>query len=115
MLRSQLDRLDREETLAKFGAQAYKPDFGVPDLATLVEVKFIGEKTWVQDIQGEILADVPGYLREATGYISLIVFVYDAAQKLRDARRFVEDLRKVPGIIDVIVIRGSVGVVLVLV
>jgi hypothetical protein len=45
MLRSQLDRLDREETLAKFGAQAYKPDFGVPDLATLVEVKFIGEKT----------------------------------------------------------------------
>jgi hypothetical protein len=106
MLRSQLDRLDREEMLPKFGAKSYKPDFGVPDLATLIEVKFIGEATRVQDIQEEILADVPGYLREATGYSSLIVFVYDAAQKLRDARRFVEDLRKVTGIIDVIVVPG---------
>jgi hypothetical protein len=106
MLRSQFDRLDREETLPKFGTQAYKPDFRVPDLVTLVEVKFIGDKTRVQDIQGEILADVPSYLREATGSSSLIVFVYDAAQKLRDARRFVEDLRQVTGIIDVIVIPG---------
>jgi hypothetical protein len=92
--------------LPRFGAMAYKPDFGVPDLATLVEVKFIGEATRVQDIQEEILADVPGYLREATGYSSLIVFVYDAAQKLRDTRRFVDDLRNVTGIIDVIVVPG---------
>jgi len=75
----------------------------------LVEGKFIGEATRVQDIQEEILADVPGYLREATGYSSLIVFVYDAAQKLRDTRRFVDDLRNVTGIIDVIVVTG-VGV-----
>src|SRR5262245_25776106 len=106
MLRSQFDRLDREETLATFGAKSYKPDFGIPDLATLVEVKFIGEKTRVQDTQESILADVPGYLREATGYISLIVFVYDAVQQLRDPRRFVEDLRQVTGRIDVIVVPG---------
>jgi len=34
------------QTLArKLGLKSYRPDFGIPELATLVEVKFIGEKT----------------------------------------------------------------------
>jgi DpnII restriction endonuclease len=106
MLRSQYDRVDREDALPRFGAKSYKPDFGVPDLATLVEVKFVGDKTDPARVQEEILADVPGYLAEASPFSAIVVLVYDHAQKLRDPRKFVEDLRKVEGIIDVIVVPG---------
>jgi hypothetical protein len=78
----------------------------VPELQTLIEVKFVGEKTEIPSLQEEILADVPGYLSDKSPYNSLIVLVYDRAQKLRDPKRFIEDLRKVDGIIDVLVIPG---------
>jgi hypothetical protein len=106
MLRAQFDRVDREETLPRFGTKGYKPDFGVPDLTTFVEVKFIGEKTEVAKIQEEILADVPGYLQAASQYTGIVVLVYDAAHKLRDSRKFIEDLRSVQGIVEVFVIPG---------
>jgi hypothetical protein len=106
MLRAHFDRLDREDTLPKFGVKGYKPDFGVPELKTLVEVKFIGERTVVAQIQEEILADIPGYLSDHARYDAIIVFVYDAAHKLRDSRKFIEDLRSVEGIVDVVVVPG---------
>jgi len=37
MLRSQFDRVDRDDTLPRFGAKSYKPDFGVPELGVLIE------------------------------------------------------------------------------
>lgn len=106
MLRSQFDRLDREDTLPKFGAKNYKPDFGIPDLQVLIEAKFIGEKTTIARIQDEILSDAPAYLNQSSKYISLIVLVYDSGHKLRDSRKFIEDLKSVEGIIEVIVIPG---------
>jgi len=106
MLRSQFDRVEREETLPKFGSKNYRPDFGIPDLQLLVEAKFIGEKTHVPAIQEEILADIPGYLTNSQLYNALVVLVYDDAQKLRDPRKFVEDIRSVDGIVDVIIIPG---------
>jgi hypothetical protein len=108
MLRSQYDRVDREDTLPRFGAKTYKPDFGIPDLQTLIEVKFVGEKTDVGSIQEDILADVPGYLSEASRprFTGIVELVYDYAHKLRDPRKFIEDLSKVDGILDVIVVPG---------
>lgn len=106
MLRSQYDRLSREDTLPRFGAKNYKPDFGIPDINTLIEVKFIGEKTKVPDIQEEILADIPGYLNEATEYDNLIVFVYDASHKLKDSGKFIDDIKGIEGISEVIVTPG---------
>jgi hypothetical protein len=106
MLRSQFDRLDREDTLPKFGLKSYRPDFGVPDLRTLLEVKYVGQKTDVAAIQEEILADVPGYLNANTNYAGMVVFIYDANHKLLDTRKFVEDLRTVAGIVDIIVAPG---------
>lgn len=106
MLRSHFDRLDREDTLPKFGTKNYRPDFGIPELHTLIEIKFIGDKTNVADIQEEILGDIPAYLADQARYNSLIVLVYDAAHKLRDPRKFIEDLRTVEGIIDVLVVPG---------
>jgi REase_DpnII-MboI len=106
MLRSQYDRVDREDTLPRFGAKSYKPDFGITDLQVLVEVKFVGDKSNIASIQEEILADVPGYLNEATNFRGIMELVYDRAHKLRDPRKFIEDLRTVSGILDVIVVPG---------
>jgi hypothetical protein len=69
-------------------------------------VKYIGLQTRVAAIQEEILADIPAYLGEHTNYSGLIVLVYDAAQKLRDPRKFTEDLKRVEGIVEVIVVPG---------
>ena len=106
MLRAQFERVDREDTLPKFGVKGYRPDFGVPDLRSLVEVKFVGVKTDPAAIQEEILADVPGYLSGNGAYGGVVVFVYDAAHKMLDSRKFSEDLRSVEGIVEVIVVPG---------
>jgi hypothetical protein len=106
MLRSHFDRVDREDTLPRFGSKNYRPDFGVPEFHTLIEVKFIGEKTQVGRIQEEILADIPGYLADQARYTGLVIFIYDAAHKLRDPRKIIDDLRSVDGVIDVLVIPG---------
>ena len=106
MLRSQFERIEREDTLSRFGTKTYKPDFGIPDLRVLIEVKFIGGKTDRSRIQEEILADIPGYLGNNSTYDGIIVFVYDQAQKLLDPRKFIEDIRSVDGIIDIIVVPG---------
>lgn len=106
MLRSHFDRLDREDTLGKFGAKNYRPDFGIPELYTLIEVKFIGTKSDIASIQEEIMADIPPYLSNQTRYRNLIIFVYDAAHKLRDPHKFIEDIRTIDGIVDVIVVPG---------
>ena len=106
MLRSQYDRVDREDVLPIFGVKSYKPDFGIPDLRVLIEVKHIGPKSRTANIQEEMLADVPGYLNDTTKYDGMIVFVFDAAHKLTDPSRFIEDMRSVAGIIEVIVIPG---------
>jgi hypothetical protein len=79
MVRSQFDGVDREDTLPKFGVKNYRPDFGIPELKVLIEVKFIGQKTVVSSIQEEIMGDVPGYLSDSSRYEFLIVFVYDGA------------------------------------
>ena len=106
MLRSQFDRVDREGTLPKFGLKSYRPDFGVPEVRTLVEVKFIGDKTDPARTQDELLADVPAYLTNQSAYDGIVIVVYDAAHKLRDPVPFVEDLRRVEGVLDVIVVPG---------
>jgi hypothetical protein len=106
ILRSHFDRLDREDTLPKFGIKSYRPDFGIPELRTLIEVKFVGEKTSLPQIQEELLADIPGYLQAQSRYDSIVYFVYDGAHKLRDARKFIDDLRSITGVTDVLVIPG---------
>lgn len=106
MLRARFDRLEREETLPRFGVKNYKPDFGIPELRTLIEIKLIGEKSSTAAIQEELMADIPAYLHAQTQYDSVIFLVYDAAHKLRDSRKFQEDLRSIEGVVSVIVVPG---------
>ena len=104
MLRSNFTKVEREETLRKFGLKSYRPDFGIPDLKILIEVKFINDKTNPKTIQEEILADVEGYLNKNEEYTSLIVFIYDKANKIRDPEPFISDLKRLKYISDVIIV-----------
>lgn len=106
MLRPQYEMLEKEVVLPKFGVKNTKPDFGIPDLRTLIEVKYIGDSTKPGDIQEEIFADVPSYLSDQSKYDKIVVVVYDNAHKLKDNKKFIEAIRSVEGIIDVIVIEG---------
>jgi hypothetical protein len=106
MLRSHFDRVDREDTLPRFGAKNYRPDLGIPESRQLIEVKFIGDKTSLPEIQESIIADIPGYLTGNSRFDTVIILVYDYAHKLRDPKKFIEDLRSVDGIADVLVIPG---------
>lgn len=106
ILRSHFERLERENTLPRFGAKAYRPDFGIPDLGILIEVKFLGNSTTAPKIQDEILADATGFLSEKSSYTGLIVFVYDASHQLLDPKPFVDDLKTIDQVTEVIVISG---------
>ena len=106
MLRSRFDRLDREDTLPRFGVKKYAPDFGIPELRLLIEVKFISTTSRPADIQEEILADVPGYLQANSRFDSILVFIYAAVHKLRDTSKLIDDLKLVTGIVEVIVTPG---------
>jgi hypothetical protein len=106
MLRCQFEKVEREGTLAPFGLKSYRPDFGIPELRLLVEAKFVGESTVAGKLQDEILADVRPYLDSTSEYTGIAVLVYDAAHKIRDERPFVDALRSVEGIVDVVVVPG---------
>jgi hypothetical protein len=106
MLRARFDRVERDEVLPALGVKNYKPDFGLPDVGTLIEAKFVSSDSVIGRIQDELLADVPGYLKNSPRYSSLIAFIYDAAHRLRDDRKLVEGLKGIEGISDVIVIPG---------
>jgi hypothetical protein len=106
MLRSNFAAVEREETLKKFGLKNYRPDFGISEFKSLVEVKYINEKTDTKKIQEEILADSEGYLNKNTEYQNIFVFIYDKAHKLMDPESFIMDLKNTKYIIDVIIIPG---------
>jgi len=106
MLRANYAEVEREETLKRFGVKQYRPDFGIPELKTLIEVKFIGDKTDPKKIQEEILSDIEGYLNKNQEYIKLIVFIYDQAQKLKDPEKLIQDINKIELVQEVVVIPG---------
>lgn len=104
MLRAQFDDVVREESLPTFAAKAYRPDFGIASLRTLVEIKYLNDKRDLSKLQDAILADVSGYLTASQTYDSLVVLVYDAAGGLLDAEKFCRDFERIRGVAGVVVV-----------
>lgn len=73
-------------------------------MKVLIEVKFINEKTNPKEIQEEIMADIEGYLNKNEEYESIIVFIYDKANKIKDPEPFIEDLKRLTYIKEIILI-----------
>jgi len=106
LLVARYDSIESEEYLERFGLKHFKPDFGVPDLGTLIEAKYVGKKTSVKTIQEQMMSDVPGYLVKSTKYSRVIFFVYDPFGKALDPR-FIMDMKAIEGVFDVVVTRGA--------
>lgn len=104
ILRSHFDDLVDEETLPKFGHSSYKPDFGIPSLSLLIEVKYVRKKGDFKKVEKEIMQDSVGYLTNPQQYKKIIVFIYDNSGSVQEHNTTRRDLVKVKGIEDVIIV-----------
>lgn len=108
MLRPYYDDLVDEEHLPKFGHSSYKPDFAIPSLRTLLEVKYVRARAEFKKIEKEIMQDSVGYLTNTEGYDKIVVFMYDhscSSQEHDETRRALMKIRAIEEV--VIVCRPS--------
>ena len=106
MLRARYEDAVREETLPRFGSKQYRPDFGVPSRSVLVEAKYLRESAHLGTIQDQILADATAYMGASSGYDAFVVLIYGANNVALDARNFVNDLRSINAITEVLLVPG---------
>ncbi|SRR6266851_1278120 len=105
ILRSVFDDLVDEETLPKLGHSTYKADFGIPSLRLLIEAKYCREASEFKKIEKEIMEDAMAYLIHVKErYDRIIVFIYDHSSSVQEHAVTATDLRKLPGIEDVIIV-----------
>ncbi|MCP4295588.1 MAG: hypothetical protein GY786_08280, partial [Proteobacteria bacterium] len=104
VLRSYFEDLVDEEALPKFGHKFYKPDFAIPSLRLLIEVKFTSKKEDFKSIEQEIMVDTIGYLYNTQDYDKIIVFIYDNSGSVQEHGTTERDLIKIKEIEDVIVV-----------
>lgn len=104
ILKSHYYDLKDKETLPAFGFKSFIPDFGIDELGLLIELKYIADNTSVKDIQEQMHADVPGYLKKSS-YTKVIFILYDAANKIKDARPL-DDLKRIEGVEEVLYVPG---------
>ena len=104
MLRPYYDDLIDEESLRKLGHSSYKPDFAVPSLRTLLEVKYIRASTEFKKTEKEVMEDSIGYLLGSTDYEKLIVFIYDHSCSTQEHDETIRALKKISNIEDVIIV-----------
>ncbi|MDH5651297.1 MAG: hypothetical protein OEZ39_05435 [Gammaproteobacteria bacterium] len=105
ILRSHYSDLVDEEILCKFGLKHYQDDFGIPSLATVIEVKVVYEKTDLKKLQEELMVDAVGYFSSTTVYRNLVFFIYNKANKQIDSS-FVSALESLPPVSAVVILPG---------
>lgn len=104
ILRSYFNDLVDEETLPKFGHSSYKPDFGIPSIGLLVEVKYARKKGDFKNIEKEVMEDSIGYLQNTDRYNKIIVFIYDHSCSVQEHEETKRALKKLKQIEDVIIV-----------
>lgn len=85
ILRSHYSDIVDEEILGKFGLKHYQDDFGIPSLATIVEVKVVYEDTNLKKLQEDLMIDALGYFASETTYRNLVCFIYNKGNKQIDS------------------------------
>jgi hypothetical protein len=104
VLRSYFDDLIDEEALPKFGHKFHKPDFAIPSLRLLIEVKYIYQKDDFKKIEQEIMVDTVAYLSNTQNYDRILVFIYDESSSVQEHETTRKDLIKREEIEDVIIV-----------
>jgi hypothetical protein len=106
ILRSHYPDLVDEEILGKFGLKHYQDDFGIPSLATIVEVKMIYEKTDLKKLQEELMTDSIGYFSSLSSYRHLVLFIYNKTNRQVDSA-FIKALESLAPVAAVLLIPGT--------
>jgi len=106
VLRPIFPDLEDEESLKKLGHTTPRADLGVPSLGAIVEVKFLRKKgqSQLKKLTDEIAADRSLYLRDGTGYNSMIAFVWDECRQTEEYRTLKNGLESLDGIEKVILL-----------
>lgn len=104
ILRSNFEDVIDEEYLPKFGHGASIPDFAIPSLGLLIEVKFVRKKGDFKKVEDEIKVDTVDYLTHNPTYNKIIVFIYDHSCSVQEHSITVRDLKKISGVEDVIIV-----------
>jgi len=106
VLRPIFPDLEDEESLKKLGHTTPRADLGIPSLSTIVEVKFLRKKgqSSLKKLTDEIAADRSLYLRDGTGYNSMIAFVWDECRQTEEYRTLKNGLESLDGIEKVILL-----------
>ncbi|MDZ7289956.1 MAG: hypothetical protein ONB44_09950 [candidate division KSB1 bacterium] len=104
ILRSYFDDLVDEERLPKFGHASYKPDFAIPSLRLLIEVKVAYSKDDFKKIEQAIMVDSIGYLINSSSYDKILVFIYDKSASVQEHNTTKRALKQIDKIGDVVIV-----------
>jgi hypothetical protein len=106
ILRPTFPDLVDEDYLPKFGAKNYKPDFGIPSLRLLIEVKYVSGSKAIGEIQDELQTDIIGYRESTSEYEAILFFIYDTRGEVAAHSELQRVIREQPHVEDFIVIVG---------
>lgn len=81
-----------------------RADLALPSLNLIIEVKFMRRGENPQHIIRQISEDAGLYLAEGSNYDKIIAFIWDDSQRTQDHEVLVNDLKRLPGVVDAIVI-----------
>ena len=104
VLRSYFNDLIDEEAMPKFGHKFHKPDFAIPSLRFLIEVKYAYNKDDFKKIEQEIMVDTIAYLSNTQDYDRILVFIYDESSSVQEHETTRKDLIKRDEIEDVTIV-----------
>lgn len=104
MLRPYFDDIIDEENLPKFGHSSYKPDFALPSLNVLLEVKYARSASDFKKIEKEIMQDSVGYMANTSKYKKIVAFIYDHSCSVQEHEETQRALKQIDSIEDVITV-----------
>jgi hypothetical protein len=104
ILRSVFDDLVDEDSLSKLGHSSYRPDFGIPSIGTMVEVKFARKKEDFKKIEKEIMEDAIAYVQATKLYRQIVVFIYDNSASVQEHALTKTTLEKLPNVEGVVIV-----------
>jgi hypothetical protein len=104
ILRSVFEDLVDEDYLPKLGHSSYKPDFGIPSIGTMIEVKFARKSEDFKKIEKEIMEDAIAYIQATRLYKEIVIFIYDNSSSVQEHALTRSALEKLPNVVGVIIV-----------
>jgi hypothetical protein len=96
--------LDDEQYLTKIGQKNPRADFYIPSMKLVVEAKYLRHADRIQKVIDEIASDLSLYRSMGNDCDGVIAFVWDAGARTNDHDYLRQGLRKMPGLIDAVVV-----------